>query len=478
VHRPLVTYFLRESIVKLGAMAFRALLFSKSPETNSALVAACATTDFRLEVCEDIFAAIDKGTKQAFSCVLVDWAGQPEAGFLLKRSRESGPNKSLVAIAVVDHDPTPAEMRDHRIDFLIHRPVAAGEVRDLLAKAAEKMQPVNTDDLPKTSRAADPSRDAASSGDAEEQSGSNQNQQEHEYDGGSAETSEFDEGTGGESETAEEPSHPRNYAFGLRNAFAAALVLTAGVFLWQARDSIVYLARTRESRITVFRESVAALFYMNPSGAQAVGAASTEAQQDAYFSRTGSSPTPQPPQIKVVATEADLSESPMQLRKAADIPLPTPVYERPEPEPVHQRSATIPESLRGSAPITPPVVVAVNPAQMMPVPPPSISPVSTQTISEPVSVSEEAQRALLLQSVNPAYPPEAMPQKLHGAVVLQATIGRDGSVEDLKILRGYFILGRAAIAAVKQWRFQPYTLNGHPAQTQTTITVNFTYPPG
>ena len=463
-------------------MAFRALLFSKSVETNSALTSACTQAGVFLDVCEDIFEAIDKGTKQAFSCVLVDWAGQPEAGFLLKRSRESGPNKSLVAIAVVDHDPTPAEMRDHRIDFLIHRPVVVEEVRDLLAKAGEKMQPVNTGDLPKApaakiQAAADQPRDAAASTAAEGQSGPSQNQ--HEHAGASLDTSEAGENVDPESESGEEAFRPRNYGLVLRNVFAAALVLTAGLFLWKARDAIVYLARTRESRITVFRESASALFYMNSSGAQAVGAASTEAQQDAYFSRSPAPSSPsQTPQIGVVATAADLSDSPMQLRKAPDIPLPTPVYEQPDPEPVHTRSATIPESLRGSAPIAPPVVVTVNPAQMMPVSAPSIPPpTSTQTISEPVSVSEEAQRALLLQSVNPAYPPEALPQKLHGTVVLQATIGRDGSVEDLKILRGYFILGRAAIAAVKQWRFQPYTLNGHAAQTQTTITVNFTYPP-
>ena len=62
--------------------------------------------------------------------------------------------------------------------------------------------------------------------------------------------------------------------------------------------------------------------------------------------------------------------------------------------------------------------------------------------------------------------------------MLQAQVGRDGSVDDLKIVRGNFVLGRAAFAAVKQWKFQPYTLNGHAVATQTTITINFTYPPG
>ncbi len=110
---------------------------------------------------------------------------------------------------------------------------------------------------------------------------------------------------------------------------------------------------------------------------------------------------------------------------------------------------------------------------MMPASAPVILPVSTQQFSEPVAVSEDAARALLIHSVNPSYPPEAASQKLRGPVVLQAIVGRDGSVEDLKIVRGSFVLSKAAIAAVKQWRFQPYTLNGHAAQMQTLLTINF-----
>ena len=64
------------------------------------------------------------------------------------------------------------------------------------------------------------------------------------------------------------------------------------------------------------------------------------------------------------------------------------------------------------------------------------SPTSGDQESEPVAVSEEAERALLVSSVAPVYPPEAASQKAQGPVVLQATIGRDGTVEDLKIVRG------------------------------------------
>jgi protein TonB len=166
----------------------------------------------------------------------------------------------------------------------------------------------------------------------------------------------------------------------------------------------------------------------------------------------------------------------VQLRKAADFPLPAPQLAAPAPAPANARRASIPDSIRASAPIAPPMVVTVNPSQMMSVSSPSIPAPSSQTFTEPVAVSEEMERGLLLHSVNPDYPAEALSQKLHGPVVLQATIGRDGSVEDLKIIRGYFVLGKAAIAAVKQWQFKPYSVNGHAARTQTVITVMFDLP--
>jgi TonB family protein len=171
-------------------------------------------------------------------------------------------------------------------------------------------------------------------------------------------------------------------------------------------------------------------------------------------------------------------EARIPLPKAFDFPLPVPVLvELAAPAPVHQERAAIPESMRSSPPIARPVVVTVNPAQMMPVSAPQSQPVPQQ-FSEPISMSEDTARARLMESVAPAYPQEGLAQKLHGAVVLRAIIARDGSVEDLKIVQGYFVLGRAAIAAVKQWRFQPYTAGGHAVSTQTQITINFSYPPG
>ncbi len=453
-------------------MAFRALLFSKSPETNAALATACESTGIRAEVCSDIFTAIEKGKTQAFSCVIADWADQPEASFLLKRARESAPNRDTVAIAIVDRDPKPAELRDNRLDFLIYRPISAGEAGAVLAKACQQMQPMSADDAEESSGQADASSEnpsAASAGaDAPEYS-------PQDPPAGFPEANPDGNGEIASDEYEEEPQG-RSHTSVFRGVCAAVLVLTAAFYLWRSRGGIEYLSLTQEGRFRVLRESVAALFYENQTGALPVGSAGSDAQQDAYFSRNRS-PNAKPTALGVVATESTLTEAHLPLPKAPDFPLPVPVFEHQDVAPIRVQRAAIPESVRNSPPIAPPVVVAVNPAQMMPVSAPQAQP-AIQQFSEPVAVSEEAARALLVHTVDPVYPPEALAQKLHGPVVLQARVGRDGSVEDLKIVRGYFILGRAAVAAVKQWRFQPYTINGHAAATQTVITINFSYPPG
>lgn len=64
--------------------------------------------------------------------------------------------------------------------------------------------------------------------------------------------------------------------------------------------------------------------------------------------------------------------------------------------------------------------------------------------------------------------------KVQGAVLLQAFIGADGVIRELRVLSGPAILSSAAREAALQWRFKPYLQNGKPVETQATITVNFT----
>ncbi|PYX00907.1 MAG: hypothetical protein DMG86_11410 [Acidobacteria bacterium] len=95
---------------------------------------------------------------------------------------------------------------------------------------------------------------------------------------------------------------------------------------------------------------------------------------------------------------------------------------------------------------------------------------------EPVSVSEELSAALLLDRVQPSYPQQALRAGLQGPVVLQAWIARDGTIRELKLIRGSLLLGQAAYEAVKQWRYKPYLRNGHAVEAQTYVTVDFRLP--
>lgn len=79
-----------------------------------------------------------------------------------------------------------------------------------------------------------------------------------------------------------------------------------------------------------------------------------------------------------------------------------------------------------------------------------------------------------VRDVRPEYPPVAMQAKVSGMVIIEARIGRDGAVEDARVLRSVPLLDQAALDAVFQWRFTPTLLNGVPTPVIMTVTVNFT----
>jgi protein TonB len=62
---------------------------------------------------------------------------------------------------------------------------------------------------------------------------------------------------------------------------------------------------------------------------------------------------------------------------------------------------------------------------------------------------------------------------VQGSGVLQAVVGADGTIEDLRVLSGPAILSVAAEQAVREWHFKPYLQNGRPVETKARITVNF-----
>jgi protein TonB len=96
--------------------------------------------------------------------------------------------------------------------------------------------------------------------------------------------------------------------------------------------------------------------------------------------------------------------------------------------------------------------------------------------TETLKVSQGVSQGLLVRRVQPTYPPQALQMRVQGAVILDATIGKDGSIVNVKQVSGEPVLVRAAVDAVKQWKYKPYYLNGEPVEITTQITVNFRLP--
>lgn len=94
--------------------------------------------------------------------------------------------------------------------------------------------------------------------------------------------------------------------------------------------------------------------------------------------------------------------------------------------------------------------------------------------SQAVLVDPEAQSANLLTQVTPVYPPLAKAARVQGAVRFEATIGKDGHVQNLKLISGPPLLVQSAMQAVQQWVYKATLVNGNPVEVTTTIKVNYT----
>ncbi len=101
------------------------------------------------------------------------------------------------------------------------------------------------------------------------------------------------------------------------------------------------------------------------------------------------------------------------------------------------------------------------------------------------SVARSAQRAhvpaevmekLLIHRVDPEYPAAARAGRLQGVIVLDVLVGPDGSVVEMRPLNGPDVLSRAAMEALRWWKFQPYRVNGQAVEVETTVAVEFKSP--
>jgi protein TonB len=91
-----------------------------------------------------------------------------------------------------------------------------------------------------------------------------------------------------------------------------------------------------------------------------------------------------------------------------------------------------------------------------------------------VTISGGVMIGNLVLKTQPIYPPIAKAARVQGTVVLQATISKTGSIENLRVISGPAMLQQAALDAVRSWRYKPYLLNNEPVEVDTTVNVIFT----
>ena len=92
----------------------------------------------------------------------------------------------------------------------------------------------------------------------------------------------------------------------------------------------------------------------------------------------------------------------------------------------------------------------------------------------PLRVGGDVKAPVVTHRVDPVYPDMARKGRIAGMVIVEAIINKDGSVEQVKVIKGLPMgMSESAIEAVKQWKFKPGTMNGEPVDVIFNLTVNF-----
>jgi TonB family protein len=91
--------------------------------------------------------------------------------------------------------------------------------------------------------------------------------------------------------------------------------------------------------------------------------------------------------------------------------------------------------------------------------------------------AEDISQPMATRKVDPAYPLQLMKENVHGTVILYAVIHADGTVGNVRVLRGVDDrLDRFASEAIAQWKFDPATRNGAPVDVEATFQIPFRPP--
>lgn len=249
-------------------------------------------------------------------------------------------------------------------------------------------------------------------------------------------------------------------------AATLVLVLLVGGIVWKAHrshvanDSVKAMEKAPEqpgnAQPGLVTNSVAQPIGANPSTANTAKPGDQNANKQNAQLGKDAQPKPDTPPANA-PKPAEVLSLPM--------PAPRDVAMAKKPEPPANDTIEPPSSIPGALPNTSPNNLGAI-AKDVPVAVPTLN-------QQKLRVSSGVAQAQLTHRVNPQYPPEAFQSRVHGTVVLQAVIGKDGAVKGLKVVSGPPMLIKSATEAVKQWRYKPFTLDGEPVEADTQINVNF-----
>jgi protein TonB len=91
-----------------------------------------------------------------------------------------------------------------------------------------------------------------------------------------------------------------------------------------------------------------------------------------------------------------------------------------------------------------------------------------------VRISDSDAQKAAVSKANPEYPPMAKQMRVSGSVIVEAAVSTEGEVEKVQPVSGNALLSSAAVAAVKKWKFKPFTAEGKPAKAVVRLAFNFT----
>ena len=434
----------------------------------------------QVESCPEIFSALEKVTGQSFDIILADLDQGPEATFLLKTARELKLNQSAFAFAVATGTAY-AQPQEFGVELVLAKPIIPDQVKYALLDCngfLARMRSWSMPDASKklTSAAAQPRTNGLPVRPAKPSpkltSTPGQRPAKTNATPATAKPAPARVATNA-APTPPSPSQnkvvrPKAQVRGgkiLWSTTLGAAVLAAAYGASRPLPSLAAFAASTAG----YRQTIARVYGEILKVAQDKSAEAEEIEPAPLEPASQAAAFP-PARVRVAAPSLSRTTAVHRLPSPEQVSFPEPegLPASPDPEPESSPAAAhtpqIPESIRAAQADGEPVhsIAARTPSLLGQL--------------EPVTLSDEVAEGLLSQRVQPGYPEQALKSGLQGAVVLQAWIAPDGSIRDLKLVRGSLLLGRAAYKAVKQWHYKPYLLNGRAVEAQTFVTVNFRLP--